>query len=130
MNSTKEAGMDGVYFWDTARGYGIPPEVESELPESIEGLTFTSHAIKEAKTDRYGVINIPRQVALKDVQVTEVNVICGQIKYISCRLSHDDYCDVTLIIDVPSNTLVTCWLNNKYDHHETSNLSRYRKLTA
>lgn len=121
--------MDGVYFWDETRGYGIPQEVRDSIPEEINNLVYTKHAIEEANKDRYGRIRIPRQVKVSEANVTEVNVIGGAIKYISCRLAHDDYCDLTMIIDLTSNVLVTCWLNNKFDHHETKNMERYTKLT-
>lgn len=109
---------------------GFPKAVTA----SIEGaqnrkvripLKYGSHARQEALADRYGKINLPKEIKIENATPIEVEVIDNRINKIVFRQSHDAENDIAIVVLMADGFVKTVWLNRKDDNHRTLNTSKY-----
>lgn len=119
------------------RDLGFPPKVRKLLdvatdPDKnfIMRLKYTRHALEQKYRHMKkinGEVNLPDTVNYKDCDPIEVRMKDGKIIKVLYRTPYDKNTDLILVVahDQTVNLVVTLWLNDKDDHHETLDLSRY-----
>lgn len=112
---------DGRYHRDIAL-----PNVP--LPRGTFRLSYTRHARKAARTDRYGQIRLPAVLDTERCQLVIVELRGGRVAQLVYRTPHDPEYDLVLAVALPGWVVVTVWLNHRLDHHATLDRSRYIHL--
>ena len=95
------------------------------LPLGKIKLTYSKHALQEARKDRYSVINLPLSVFVVEGQIFEMAVVCSEIIKIGIRIPYSTAHDLVLIVKPKSGFVITCWLNEKHDKHTSLDKTRY-----
>lgn len=104
------------------------------MPESLIAqackavrLFFTRHAQHACRTDRYGYIIPPTQIAPQRAQVVEVEAANGKVNKVVARLPYNQQFDIVVVYMPEQETGIvkTLWLNEKSDRHSTLNRSKY-----
>lgn len=82
---------------------------------------YSQHAQEAAKSDRYGLINLPVSVVFSGSDIIECEVIDNTLNKIIVRVSYDNKNDIILVMLIKSDSLFvkTVWLNSKSDNHRT-----------
>lgn len=90
-------------------------------------LRYGDHAREEAMKEKYGILQLPKRLDLRKVDMFEVATDPGQkvVKKICVRMPHDDEKDIVIVISIPSGMVRTVWANLKSDKHKTLNRSNY-----
>ena len=82
-------------------------------------LSYTYHALDAAKTDRYGVIELPESINLADYEIVELEIADGKPRKILIRGHYDSSRDLTMAILLRDNRVLTVWSNLKGDDHKS-----------
>lgn len=103
---------------------GFPSDIK--LPTGVMKLKYSSHAMQQSKSDRYGVINLPESIDFDKAYIFEIEVDSSNkvIKAV-CRVEYDDDKDLILVIIPDQKMVKTVWFNKKSDAHRTLNASKY-----
>ena len=111
--------MSSLYHKDVF----IPPFAQKPVFEGI--LVYTQHARHAAKSDRFGVIDLPVVFRSKEAQLVEAEVSDDGIliKQVWRQKFNHNY-DLILVI-TRQGCVKTVWLNSNRDKHRTLNTSNY-----
>lgn len=114
-----------LYHVDTGFPAGVQP------PSGGFTLQYTRHAQTEAHNDKYGQFVLPSYLVLDGSETFELEVTNGVPSKAAIRVRYDEWYDLCLVI-VPGSIVgtvlvVTCWLNEWWDTHETLKVGRYVK---
>jgi len=93
-------------------------------------LRYTTHAIKECNSDRYGIVIPPQTLNTEHCSVIEVETgERNEIIKIVYRQRLDANRDIAIAVDVTRQpwTVKTIWVNLRSDNHRTLNKSKYVK---
>lgn len=103
-----------------------PRKVRKQLPYGEWKLEYTMHALKAARTDRYGSIPLLSLVNLSTVYIFEAEYTT-RLDKIVFRVKIDDRDLVIAALVCRNRTLrvKTVWWNKSDDNHATLNYSRY-----
>lgn len=94
-------------------------------PTHVIRPVYSQHAIRAARSDRYGLMELPATISLRCAQVIEVGVLSGRVSKILFRLQYDDTLDMCIVV-IPGRWFVkTVWFNERTDSHATLDRSRY-----
>jgi len=97
----------------------------TNLPNGFINLKYSKHATFAAMTDRYGHINLPSDISIKESNIIEIEIVKSNIIKYVYRTKYNKEYDLILVI-MPGNNLVkTVWLNSVYDKHKTLNEAKY-----
>lgn len=94
-------------------------------PDLRGRLTLSYHAELAARTDRYGLIEIPEYFDAKHARLIEIEVdpVLGVTKRVF-RQRYNDRFDLVLVI-LANWKVKTVWLNKRTDVHRTLNAAKY-----
>lgn len=106
----------------------LPKRIRGLVPSGVKQLTYSQHALNEAKKDRYGVISLPSQVEFVKCELIEVDTLYSKFVL---RMGLDNTRDLVIVV-IPTDDkkiwlVKTVWINLKSDKHETLNRSIYAK---
>jgi len=90
-------------------------------------LRWTSHALRAAKSDRYGDVPVQDTMTLEWYDVVEVGTRDGKVSKIVFRGGLNKTQDIVIVL-IPGDevwTAKTVWINEKNDAHHTLDRSRY-----
>lgn len=116
---------------------GFPPKIQKLLDvatdpsnDYVMRLKYTRHAASQQYRHVKkinGVVQLPDRVLYKDCEPVEVRTKDGKIIKVLYRTPYDKNTDLILVVahDLRVNLVVTLWLNDKDDHHDTLDKSRY-----
>lgn len=91
-------------------------------------LNYSNHALKSAKNDRYGEINLPKHISFPSTDIFEVETMGLTPVKIVVRIKYDEKFDLCLVIMLLDGLVKTVWLNKIEDEHSTLNASKYTKI--
>lgn len=89
-------------------------------------LVPTGHALRATTNDRYGSFELPVELPTR-YEIVELEQTNGvNTKYV-LRFMYSDSLDIVIVIRPSGNNyaIVTAWLNEATDYHNTLNESRY-----
>lgn len=99
-----------------------------KLPEGSIKLKYSFHALKEAKSDKYGYHGLPDVLDTEHAEVIEVETDSdGTPKKVLYRTSYTEDYDLCLVVLIEENFVKTVWLNEQGDLHESLNTKKYAK---
>jgi hypothetical protein len=87
-------------------------------------LTYSGHAQREARSDRYGLIELPARLEPKNAQLIEVETVDGVVVKQLWRQRLDDRRDLVMAV-TNEGTVKTVWVNLRSDKHRTLDASKY-----
>lgn len=92
-------------------------------------VTYSQHALRASKEDRYGDINLPKIVmfGIKDIIEVETNDNIN-VQKVLVRIPYSDDFDLCLVILLENSLVKTVWLNSVDDKHFTLVKEKYTKL--
>ena len=95
--------------------------------QPVISLRYGDHAREEAMKEKYGILNLPKRIDLRTVDMFEVATAPGSmvINKVCIRMPHDEQKDIIIVISLPSGFVKTVWANLKSDKHKTLNASNY-----
>lgn len=101
----------------------IPEYMKAPCFEGL--LIYTRHAIAEAQSDKYGLVQLPErfcaaEATLIEVEVDNLGLVIKQV----WRRPYDQHRDLILVI-MNTGVVRTVWFNKKTDTHKTLNVARY-----
>lgn len=104
----------------------FPEYVRGILPKGKQKLKYTKHAMREAQTDKYGTITLPRFVDFDSSQIIQVE-LNDKFKKFVVRYPLNDKRDVCLVVKQERSVwiLITVWSNLKSDRHKSLDKSKY-----
>lgn len=102
------------------------------LPQALRNLGKTSfipeycpHALEEANSDRYGLMELPKAVTFNGNNIVEAEIVNGGCTKLLIRVKYNNQLDIVLAF-IPENLIVkTVWFNHKWDKHYTLDRTRY-----
>jgi hypothetical protein len=99
------------------------------LPAERVALSWTRHAEKARKDDRYGEIPAFTSLPLSSFSVVEVGMENGRVAKIVVRGRYTKEKDVIFVL-IPGKvyTVKTVWINLHSDQHKTLDRSKYVNL--
>lgn len=99
---------------------------------SVISLRYGTHSREEAMKEKYGVLQLPQRIDLKNSDIFEVGTRPGSnvIEKVCVRMPHDTEKDIVIVIMVPSCFVKTVWANLKTDSHKTLNRGNYKDPNA
>lgn len=100
---------------------------ELNLPKGTFPLTYSNHALRAAKDDRYGMIPLLTGINTEKAKVVEVETEGNKPVKILYRVFGNGDCDTLLAVRLPDWLVKTVWRNKKNDNHASLNTSRYCK---
>jgi len=106
------------------------------LPEQVNNMHFvcalryTFHALRAAKSDKRGIINLPQVFDSSKATPVDATIQNGRVWRILYRMDYDKDKDLCLVIEPHNRTAVTVWLNDKDDNHPTLDTTRYVDYNA
>lgn len=104
------------------------PETLKIKEQYTFNLTYSKHALRAAKTDRYGGMRLPESVVIPRDSIIEVESQDGlEVDKIVFRIPYPLKDDLDLcIVVIPSKQFVkTVWFNKNTDTHPTLDRSKY-----
>jgi hypothetical protein len=88
--------------------------------------SYTFHAMQAAETDRYGIIELPAEMNLSEVEIFEIEVDeFGNLIKVVFRMPYNFQFDLCVAMLVNNCKVKTVWLNDKTDKHNTLDKSKY-----
>lgn len=94
-------------------------------------LNYSLHAIKSAKEDRYGNIDLPNVVTFNKEDIIEVETIDNtKADRVLIRIPYSDNFDLCVVILLDNSLVKTVWLNSVNDKHFTLVKEKYTKLVV
>jgi len=100
----------------------MPPRVLAAFKAGVRlGFGISAHALKAAKEDRYGEIEIPPAINVFSKDIIEVEMLGGKLVKVVARKEYDATRDAIYAIAVSpaGHMLKTVWANLKTDDHKT-----------
>ena len=92
-------------------------------------VSYTQHAINEAKKDRYGDIVLLKVIKFKREDIIEVETSDNiNADKVLIRIPYNEKYDICLAILLKVSLVKTLWLNDKKDSHKTLDKNKYDKL--
>lgn len=113
---------DGLYHAEV----GLPERYRHPACRVV--LQYSLHALREARRDRYGMLDLPDYVNLANYETVEVEITRERVSKIVVRGPMDDERDLVLVIIPKAGKpwfVKTVWVNLKSDSHKTLDRSRY-----
>lgn len=113
---------DGLYHTEV----GLPEGYRH--PACAVPVTYSLHALNEARKDRYGFIPCPELLGLSRFETVEVEVVGGRLSKIVVRGAMTETKDVVYVLIPKAGKPWFCktvWVNLKSDSHRTLDRSRY-----
>jgi hypothetical protein len=97
-----------------------------DLPTGFMRLSYSFHALEEAKKDKYGYHGLPDFLDIEQSEVIEVETdSLGKPRKVLYRTSYTKDFDLCLVILINENFVKTVWLNEKDDFHDKINKLKY-----
>lgn len=104
---------------------GFPDSLELREGYYIEPK-YSAHALKAAKEDRYGIINLPKTIEFSKKAIIEVETKDNvEADKIVVRIPYSGEDDLCLVILLDSKVVKTVWLNKRSDKHNTLDKNKY-----
>lgn len=96
------------------------------MPTGRVTLDYTRHALRAAKSDRYGEVPIFETVNLDNLSLVEMGAVGKTVTKIVVRGGYDTLRDHVLVL-IPGEvyTVKTVWYNLRTDNHRTLRRDRY-----
>lgn len=92
-------------------------------------LIYSEHAINSSKSDRYGKIDLPKEVDVDLSEIIEVETFDNITpSKIVARIHYSSMYDLCIVILLDRSFVKTVWLNSRYDCHKTLDATKYSKL--
>lgn len=90
---------------------------------------YSHHAVNASKDDRYGEFTLPRPLIIdfKEVDIFELGISNDAIVKVGCRMPCNELYDISYVVSMTSKSVITLWLNEKGDIHQTLDSSRYQR---
>lgn len=88
-------------------------------------LKYGPHARQEAFKDRYGNLELPDRIDVRDGDIFEIGVTGDTVTKMGVRFPYDDKIDLVIVVSTQDGFVRTVWANTKGDQHKTLNLNRY-----
>jgi hypothetical protein len=108
---------------------GLP--VGADVPVGQFRLVHTQHARTQAQIDRYGPFVLPATLHLQGHETFELEVTDGVSSKAAVRVPYNDRYDLSLVLRPGACSghviVVTCWLNENTDLHQTLKAGRYTR---
>lgn len=106
---------------------------QKEFPDKVRKMvmagydvSYSNHAKRASKTDRYGKIFLPSKIYFSGEQVIEVEMNGDDVVKYLIRLPYTKKLDAIFAM-TNDNFVKTVWLNKNDDNHTTLDLSKYSK---
>jgi hypothetical protein len=100
-----------------------------KFPRGIFDLTYSDHAIKESRNDRYGHIPLPAKINTYQTRIIEVetdaNGVMIKILY-KVKLTDNKSLVMAIALDNNRFHVKTVWINKADDTHKTLDKSKYK----
>jgi len=127
MEYEREKALKPKFLLYHRDAYGFPKNLK--LPSGTFHVIYSQHAKDEARTDRYGVIEIDKipQLTVKEEDIFEIEVTNHVITKITARIGYDDRRDVIFALIPQTNVVKTIWSNLKTDIHRTLQKWKYAR---
>lgn len=100
----------------------IPPLYKKPVFEGM--LEYSSHALREAQSDRYGSIPLPERFEARGATLIEVEAVDSVVVKQLWRKPIDESRDLVMAI-TSEGTVKTVWVNVRKDKHNTLDPRRY-----
>jgi hypothetical protein len=93
-------------------------------------LAWTQHALRECKSDRYGIVHPPDTLDTETAQVIEAEIHktpSGALETtkVVYRIPYTQTKDMVLVVIPSSSRVKTVWINVRDDTHRTLDASKY-----
>lgn len=103
----------------------FPSQWQASFKNVKTELYYGRHALLAADNDRYGRIDLPKEITFSFKNIVEVETDSfNNIIKVVVRLSYDSKHDITLAV-LKNGFVKTVWLNLKTDIHRTLDKSKY-----
>ena len=103
---------------------GIPKNVQTRFGQIL--LEYSQHALEESQKDRYGRIrNLPKSLDTQQATIVEVVVQNGKTVKAVYETPYTKLHKLSLVILPANRKVVTLWLSEISDKHQTLNESAY-----
>jgi antitoxin component of MazEF toxin-antitoxin module len=106
------------------RDVGFPKNVQ--MMTGVLNLRYSQHALRAAREDRYGIMELPETLDVTNGKPVEIEVEDGRVVKSVYRASYDDEIDMVIVVQ-PDGFVKTVWFNMKTDKHKTLDRSKYTK---
>lgn len=113
---------DGLYHAEV----GLPERYRHPACRVV--IQYSQHALREARRDRYGMMELPDFVDLSTYRTVEVEVTSGRVSKLVVRGALDEYRDIVFVLIPKAGKpwfVKTVWVNLNSDTHRTLDRSRY-----
>lgn len=109
------------------KNIGFPKTLKIDEHYSLN-LNLSFHAKEACFNDRYGRIIVKSCISFDRRDIIEIESFDNKTptKFL-IRIKYDNQTDISLAIQLDSNTIKTVWLNDKNDNHNTLNRNKYDK---
>lgn len=99
----------------------MPPNIQNA--QIVTMLKYTPHAKEEAQKDK--VTTLPRVLDTREMSLIEA--VIEENKFVKgvYRGALDKARDISLVVNMDTGVVITVWTNNKDDHHDTLDWSKY-----
>jgi hypothetical protein len=106
------------------RDIGFPESLR--IPTGTRALWYSTHAKQRFEGKYKGNLILPSYIKITSENVIEIatknNIDCDKIVV---RTNYDDRKDMCLVLIPNKGKVVTIWINNKDDKHESLNKEKY-----
>lgn len=102
---------------------GIPAHLKTKW--GVIPLTYSQHAKREARGDRYLPIRLPAKLDTNAAKVIEVETEGDVVTKVLYRVPYDTEHDLVLAVMPRQRFVRTVWLNRKSDTHKTLKREEY-----
>jgi hypothetical protein len=116
------------------KALGLPRALFAKFCDREWTAVYSHHAQNEARSDRYGGIDLPPVLRFTADEVVEVEVAPGpRAVKLLVRVRLDHQRDLVIALKPPTEFergcfVKTVWINRHDDKHKTLNVTRYRRL--
>jgi hypothetical protein len=99
----------------------------SALQGRTLNLSYTPHAITEGTLDRYGAVQLPKEIVFDERNAIEMECVGKSVKKVLVRQPYNGTLDLCLVIFLNGTefSVGTVWLNEHNDTHRTLNRAKY-----
>jgi hypothetical protein len=106
---------------------GFPPSLKIKEQYTFQ-LTYGNHALRAARTDRYGDIELPERVVIPRNYIVEIETANNKdVDKIVFRIPYEyrEDLDLCLVVIPQSSFCKTVWFNKSTDVHKTLDVKKY-----
>lgn len=101
----------------------LPKQIANKAEVTFQPV-YSAHAKNACKSDRNGMIILPKEISFSGSDIIEIEVENKQVVKYVIRLAYSNTCDLILVFLV-TGLVKTVWLNCKSDNHSTLDKNKY-----